>query len=81
MPKWKHEITADTRRNEVNNITVWDNPKEMVRCQRENGKFCDSGYGKVNYSSWCELERDRMNANRDNVQIVTRADGCIALAR
>jgi hypothetical protein len=65
----------------MNNITVFGSPDEMVRTVTEKGKIVDSGYGKVNYRAWCELERNRMNANRDNVTITTRADGFIALAR
>jgi hypothetical protein len=54
-----------------NPLTHWSKPTEII----------DSGYGEITYREWCQRERDRLNKRGDDVKIVVRADGLIALSR
>jgi len=57
--------------NDENRLTLWTPPEEIIR----------SGYGIITYREWCERERDRLNCNGGEAEIVTREDGFIALFR
>ena len=56
---------------EDNTMTRWSGREELIR----------SGYGVITCLDWCKAEMRRINASGGSVQIVTRANGEIALAR
>ena len=54
-------------------MTVWSDPEEIMI----------SGYGRISYREWCELEMARHNRDKaGSVRMDTReSDGWIALSR
>ncbi len=55
-----------------------------IRCITEPSpatEMINSGYGKISYQKWCELEMKRMNKKSDSVSLHVFDDGKIALQR
>lgn len=53
-------------------VSQWADPDEVI----------DSGYGRVTFREWCELELARMRKHGDRVKLVVRkSDGFIAISR
>jgi len=57
--------------NEKNRITLW-----MV-----GEDYIESVYGRITYQEWCERERERIYRSGENLKIVHREDGAVALFR